>query len=111
MWFGCDETPDLSKVIRTSIVAVGASTPFDFMGLARLGANAALRSEAILTLSQVVVMLSWKSLRRVSICVGQLQDNIRAFNNEDIVLVAQAKGHATLDQFFLARLSEPVGIA
>jgi hypothetical protein len=62
MWFGCDETPDSSKVIRTSIVAVGASAPFDFIGLVRLGAKAALRRAAILALSQVVVMLSWKSL-------------------------------------------------
>lgn len=67
IWFGCDETPDWSKVRRTSIVAVGASAPFDFIGLVRLGANAALRREAILVLSQVVAMLSSKSLRSVNI--------------------------------------------
>jgi len=64
MWFGCEEIPDWSKVMSTSIVAVGASGPFDVMGFERFGAKAEQRRFAILTLSQVDVMLSGKSLRK-----------------------------------------------
>jgi hypothetical protein len=64
LWFGCEETPVLSNVMSTSIVAVGASVPFDFMGFERFGANAEERRFAILILSQVAVMLSGKSLWR-----------------------------------------------
>lgn len=72
MWFGCEETPVESKVMRTSIVAVGASTDLPFMGFVRLGAKAEERRVAILVLSQGVVMLSgnslwwWKKHRSVS---------------------------------------------
>ena len=62
MWFGCDETPVLSKVMRTSIVAVGASADFFVMGLERLGAKKEERRLEIFCLSHVVVMLSGKSL-------------------------------------------------
>ena len=62
MWFGCEETPFLSKVMRTSIVAVGASADFFVMGLERLGAKAEERRSEIFSLSQVVVMLSGKCL-------------------------------------------------
>ena len=59
---GWEETPDLSKVIRTSIVAVGASLPLDFIGFERFGANAEERRPAILVLFHVAVILSGKSL-------------------------------------------------
>jgi len=62
IWFGCEETPNLSKVIRTSIVAVGASTDLFFIGFLRFGAKASERRVAILCLSHTVVMLSGKSL-------------------------------------------------
>ena len=62
MWLGCEETPVLSKVMSTSIVAVGASADFFVMGLERLGANAEERRLEIFCLSHVVVMLSGKSL-------------------------------------------------
>ena len=62
MWFGWEDTPDLSKVMRTSIVAVGASFNFDFMSFERFCAKALERSEAIFWVDQVVVMLSGKSL-------------------------------------------------
>lgn len=51
-----------SKVMSTSIVAVGASTDFLLMGLERLGAKAEERRVAILVLSQGWVMLSGNSL-------------------------------------------------
>jgi len=62
MWFGCEETPDASKVIRTSIVAVGASADLFFIGFERFGAKAEERRVAIFCLSQAVVILSGKSL-------------------------------------------------
>jgi len=62
MWLGCEETPDLSNVMRTSIVAVGASTDLFFMGFARLGAKNWERRVATFCLSHVVVMLSGNSL-------------------------------------------------
>jgi len=34
IWFGCDDTPAESNVMRTSIVAVGAVADFDVMTLA-----------------------------------------------------------------------------
>jgi len=48
--------------MRTSIVAVGASTDLFFMGFARFGAKASERRDAMACLSQVVVMLSGKCL-------------------------------------------------
>ena len=59
--------PAWSKVMRTSIVAVGFRLPFVFIGFVTFGAKADDRSVAILILSHVVVIESWKSLvRRVS---------------------------------------------
>jgi hypothetical protein len=68
MWFGWEETPELSKVMRTSIVAVGASTDFFFMGLDRFGANAEERRVVILVLSHSIVIESGNSL--VLTCVN-----------------------------------------
>lgn len=51
-----------SKVMRTSIVAVGASTDFPFIGFVRFGAKAEERRVAIFVLSHGVVMLSGNSL-------------------------------------------------
>jgi hypothetical protein len=62
MWLGCEEIPERSKVISTSIVAVGASMDLFFMGFDRFGANADERSVEILVLSHSVVMLSGNSL-------------------------------------------------
>lgn len=58
MWFGWDEIPRASKVMRTSIVAVGWSEDFFVMGFERFGAKAEERSDAIFTLSHAVVMES-----------------------------------------------------
>lgn len=63
---GCEEIPFTSKVIRTSIVAVGASVDFDVKGFDSSGANAEQRRAMILSLDQVVVMLSGKSLERAN---------------------------------------------
>lgn len=54
--------PNLSNVMRTSIVAVGASRDLFVIGLVRLGAKAEERRVAIFVLSHVVVMLSLNSL-------------------------------------------------
>ena len=62
MWFGCEETPERSKVMRTSIVAVGASGDLFFMGLDRFGAKAEERSFVMLVLSHSIVMESGNSL-------------------------------------------------
>ena len=62
IWFGCDEIPFASKVMRTSIVAVGASVVFDLGDLARSRANAEDKRLEILSFGHVVVMLSGNSL-------------------------------------------------
>ncbi len=62
MWLGCDEIPFASKVIRTSIVAVGASVDFELGGLARSRANAEDRRLAMFSFGHVLVMLSGNSL-------------------------------------------------
>lgn len=118
MWFGWDETPDLSKVMSTSMVAVGTSFDFDFMGFVSFGAKAEERREAIFWLDQAVVMLSGKSLCIPSVRVSfrEQKKKIReghtlALDNEHIVLFSQTKRHATLDQFLLACLSKAIGIS
>lgn len=60
---GCEEIPLASKVMRTSIVAVGGSADFDVKGFDSSGANAEQRRAMILSFDQVVVMLSGKSLQ------------------------------------------------
>lgn len=71
MWFGCEEMPVTSKVMRTSIVAVGACEFLDFAsGCVRLGAKAEERRVEIFCLSQVVVMLSGKSLEGEGVLIG-----------------------------------------
>ena len=62
IWFGCDEIPFASKVMRTSIVAIGASVEFDLGDLARSRANAEDRRLEIFSFGHVVVILSGNSL-------------------------------------------------
>lgn len=90
MWFGWEEMPVLSNVIRTSIVATGASLFFGVVGFASLGAKAEERSLAIFSLSQAVVMLSGKSLINVSIALFKEEgDSVRALDYKYIVLCPQ----------------------
>jgi hypothetical protein len=64
IWFGWLEMPDLSKVMRTSMVAVGCWLPFVFIGFVRFGAKAEDRRAAIFVLSHVLVIESGKFLDR-----------------------------------------------
>ena len=61
--------PDLSNVIRMSIVAVGCWLPFVFIGFVRFGANAEESRFAIFALSHVVVIESGKSLSAGSVAL------------------------------------------
>lgn len=70
MWFGWEEMPEESKVMRTSIVAVGEDVDVDLdpdWVLLREGAKAEERREEILEEDQVVVMESGKSLVGISL--------------------------------------------
>lgn len=102
----------MSKVMRTSIVAVGASADFFVMGLERLGANAEDKRLEIFCLSQTVVMLSGKSLCKYQYLSYQIQkeENIRALHDENIVFLSQSKAYSTFCQLLLPRLPKPIRI-
>jgi len=107
--------PAPSKVMRTSIVAVGCEEFLGEAGFCKAGAKASERREDIFEGDHSVVMESGKSLdyrkhllKSSGTRLGGY--NVRTVNNKDIILFPQPQRQTTLDQFLLPRLSQSICI-
>lgn len=137
IWFGWEETPRASKVMRTSIVAVGGVVvallePLE-VGVCDCGCGvgcvkASRRRVAILSADQVVFMESGKSLQvgrglvsPFSLLYGpsgmakekieKEEDVHRVVDDKDVLPPPQAQDEPALDQLAPADVAEALGVA